>query len=51
MEKTIITSDRFYSTVEVDMDLFRCTKCEDASINRGDNYCRNCGAKIEWRLK
>ena len=34
--------------VEVDLDVYECSEChEGESILTKDNYCPNCGAKME----
>ena len=30
--------------------IFICSECNDISVFK-KNYCRNCGAKIQWNLK
>jgi len=48
--KAIVTNDRYSCTGDDGVMWYFCTKCESPEIGRGDNYCCNCGAKIEWRL-
>jgi hypothetical protein len=48
--KSIIKDDRYDMTSDNGVMWYYCTVCESADIARGDNFCCNCGSKIEWRL-
>ena len=51
MKTVTITKDRFEGRGESkEYDWYICPMCESDSIVRGDNYCCNCGAKIQWKL-
>jgi len=51
MKKVIITKDRYDFTTDTGIMYYYCPECESDNIERGFNYCPNCGSKITWRLK
>ena len=50
MKNAIITKERYSFTCQIDIQHYRCTNCEEDDIERGYNYCPNCGIKIKWSL-
>jgi hypothetical protein len=56
MKTLTITNKRFAWRDWIDKELniyddyYYCPDCEKEDIQRGFNYCPNCGIKIKWNL-
>ena len=52
MKEVTITKDRYAFTYNAtDEIIYHCPVCEAPAVERGFNYCPNCGVKIKWDLK
>ena len=52
-KKIIITNDDSEGEDELYCEWFKCPACKDesANINKGYNYCPDCGVKLIWKLE
>jgi hypothetical protein len=49
--KVIIEGDGYDDKVEIDYDTAYCPVCNhvyEVDYDTHDNYCRNCGQKLDW---
>ena len=46
-----ITSEQFQGKDEWYCNWYCCPSCGVCDIAKGFNYCPNCGATLEWKLK
>ena len=47
--KEINITREYYMWIDCNEDqIHRCPYCQSLGIVRGDNYCCNCGIKLDW---
>jgi len=51
MKKIKISEKNYYCKDEKYCGWYKCPNCEDTNITYYDNYCSNCGSKLEWEDK
>jgi uncharacterized paraquat-inducible protein A len=43
-----MSEDNFYSRDEIYCKWYKCPSCKDTYVTKRDNYCGNCGVKLNW---
>lgn len=48
MKEIKVTKGDYFGAIDSVVEMHRCSGCQCLCLDRGDNYCRNCGIKLDW---